>query len=105
MDGRAERGIAATYPRSAARNASDTRKEVTDVPRVMAPGKASTNAGVFSPPMRVVILDGSPIIIALLKKLISTLPGTRPLTFTSAIEALEWCADNEPHPRYRRAHP
>jgi hypothetical protein len=36
--------------------------------------------------MRVVMMDGSPIIIVLLEKLVSALPGARPLTIASAIE-------------------
>ena len=46
--------------------------------------------------MDIVIIDDAPITIALLKKLVSNLPGCRPVAFTRAAEALSWCADHEP---------
>jgi len=46
--------------------------------------------------MQIVIVDDSPIMIALLKKLVSALSPALPVAFTSAAAALEWCAANEP---------
>ena len=47
-------------------------------------------------PMDVVIVDDSPVMVALLKKLVATLPEFRAIGFTSATEALEWCAAHDP---------
>lgn len=47
-------------------------------------------------PMQVVIVDDSPVMIALLRKLVATLPECRPVAFTSATRALEWCEENDP---------
>jgi putative two-component system response regulator len=46
--------------------------------------------------MDIVIVDDSPIIIALLKKLVSRMEGCRAIPFTSAAQALGWCVENEP---------
>jgi putative nucleotidyltransferase with HDIG domain len=47
-------------------------------------------------PMDIVIIDDSPIIIALLKKLVSRMDDCRAIPFTSASQALGWCIENEP---------
>ena len=46
--------------------------------------------------MDIVIIDDSPIMIALLKKLVSGLADCKPYTFTSGAAALAWCTDNDP---------
>jgi putative two-component system response regulator len=46
--------------------------------------------------MDIVIVDDSPIIIALLKKLVSRMDDCRAIPFTSAAQALGWCVENEP---------
>src|SRR5688572_25508517 len=46
--------------------------------------------------MDIVIVDDAPITIALLKKLVSNLPGCRPVAFTRGAEALAWCVQNDP---------
>ena len=46
--------------------------------------------------MDIVIVDDSPIIIALLKKLVSRMDDCRAIPFTSASQALGWCVENDP---------
>ena len=46
--------------------------------------------------MDIVIVDDAPIIVALLKKLVSNLEGCRPVPFLRAAEGLAWCAANDP---------
>lgn len=46
--------------------------------------------------MDIVIVDDAPIIIALLKKLVTNIEGCRPVAFLHAAEGLEWCAANDP---------
>ncbi len=46
--------------------------------------------------MDIVLVDDAPITIALLKKLVSNLPGCRPFAFTNAVEGLRWCAEHDP---------
>jgi response regulator RpfG family c-di-GMP phosphodiesterase len=46
--------------------------------------------------MDIVIIDDSPIMIALLKKLVSTIGDYTAVTFTSGAKALEWCVQNDP---------
>ena len=63
---------------------------------------ATPSLGLLSPcgsalsQMQVVIVDDSPVMIALLRKLVATLPECHPVEFTSATRALEWCAGNDP---------
>ncbi len=51
---------------------------------------------VASQPMDVVIVDDSPVMVMLLKKLVASLPECRALEFTSSTQALEWCAAHDP---------
>jgi putative two-component system response regulator len=46
--------------------------------------------------MDIVIIDDSPITIALLRRLVEKMPHCRALPFTSAAQALAWCAVNDP---------
>jgi putative two-component system response regulator len=46
--------------------------------------------------MDIVIIDDSPIMIALLKKLVSGLADCTPYTFTSGAQGLAWCIENDP---------
>jgi putative two-component system response regulator len=46
--------------------------------------------------MDIVIIDDSPITIALLRRLVERMPDCRALPFTSAAQGLAWCAVNDP---------
>ena len=46
--------------------------------------------------MDIVLVDDAPITIALLKKLVGSMPDCRPVPFLSAPLGLEWCAQNDP---------
>ncbi len=46
--------------------------------------------------MDIVLVDDSPITIALLKRLIGKLEGCRAFPFTSAVSGLDWCIANDP---------
>jgi putative two-component system response regulator len=46
--------------------------------------------------MHILIVDDAPITVALLKKLVSQLPDASPIAFTSAVEGLAWCENNDP---------
>lgn len=46
--------------------------------------------------MDIVIVDDSPIAIALLKRLVGKLADSTPLPFTSSVAGLEWCAAHDP---------
>src|SRR4051794_32589388 len=46
--------------------------------------------------MDILIIDDAPIIIALLKKLVSKLPDAKAVAFTSGRQALAWCEENDP---------
>jgi response regulator RpfG family c-di-GMP phosphodiesterase len=59
-------------------------------------GLFSHEGPALSQPMKVVIVDDSPLMVALLQKLISTLPECRAVEFTNATRALEWCAAHDP---------
>jgi putative two-component system response regulator len=48
------------------------------------------------PPMQVVIIDDSPVMLTLLKNLVATLPHCEAVEFTSALQALAWCAVHDP---------
>src|SRR4051812_23300517 len=46
--------------------------------------------------MDIVIIDDSPITIALLRKLVGTLADCSALAFTSGAQGLAWCIENDP---------
>ena len=46
--------------------------------------------------MHVLIIDDAPITLALLAKLLGNLQDCRPVSYTSAAEALSWCVANDP---------
>src|SRR5687767_13882733 len=46
--------------------------------------------------MDIVIIDDSPITIALLRKLVGKLEGCNAVAFTSGGQALAWCTENDP---------
>ncbi len=46
--------------------------------------------------MDIVLVDDAPITIALLKKLVGSMPDCRPIAFLRALEGLAWCAENDP---------
>jgi putative two-component system response regulator len=46
--------------------------------------------------MNIVIVDDSPVAIALLKGLVGNLPDCTPVPFTDPATGLEWCATNDP---------
>lgn len=98
MDKHTDLNVSAMHPWRSMGDASLSRPESGALPpavRANMPG--SFMSGVtLSDPMHVVIVDDSAIMIALLKKLIATLPPASPVAFTSAREALEWCTSNHP---------
>ncbi len=46
--------------------------------------------------MKVVIVDDAPTNLVLMDGLVRKIPGTRPQTFVSSAEGLDWCLHNEP---------
>ncbi len=48
-----------------------------------------------SAPMKVVVVDDTPLNLVLMGKLVDRLPGTQAHTFERPIEALTWCLENE----------
>lgn len=80
------------------------RCDSTGMPGTATPDTGAMGASAFpslgcprSPsPMQIVIVDDSPVMLAFLKKLVATLPECRSFEFTSAADALEWCAASDP---------
>ena len=46
--------------------------------------------------MKVVIVDDMPLVLTLLRHLVSKLPDCEPLCFSDPLEAMQWCMKNEP---------
>lgn len=46
--------------------------------------------------MKVVIVDDMPLVLTLLRHLVSKLPDCEPCCFSKPLEALDWCMENEP---------